>query len=1005
MLFNRRITNIYFLCIAIISVVPQITPVTPYSTWVPLIFVLTVSAIKDAWEDIRRKKSDNIVNNRLYYVLRNGHYVKMKNQEISVGDIVKIRVDQEIPADMVVLKSSNAHGLVYADTANLDGETNLKTYKTKSETKNIRYKEVKRMNGTINAEVNHQNLYKFYGNIIDDGSYFPNETPLNEENLLLRGSRLRNTKYCVGVVVYAGKDTKIMINSNEVPSKFSATDRIINKVVVAVFVFKFLACVGCAISHALFEYEVADLSFYLLPTADERTPVFRGFLVFFSYFAIFSYFIPISLMVSLEIARLIQAMFMMWDIDCVSETGEGMSVKNSNLNDELARANYIFCDKTGTLTENKMEFDKCSVGFTPYSKIRNGELLRLILDPDSDEDEVERLKEYLTILAVCNTTMPELDEDGNIVYQSQSPDEICLCNFARDNGFVLKERRYNELILDILGDQVTFTILTTMEFTSERKKMSVILRTPDDKIFLYSKGADSPMLEGLSSSEDQDLIKETNIYLEKYSAEGLRTLLVCKRELTVEEFEDFHKQFTAASTLLEGRSEEIDRINSKMEIELSLVGCTAIEDKLQEGVPETIAYFLESGIKVWMITGDKQATAINIAMSCNLIAQDTEKVIINAYTKEEAKRQLDNALLMASNHDKVALVIDGASLPTVFSHYKLQFLEICKLCVSVVCCRATPLQKALIVRMMKKGTNAITLSIGDGANDVSMLMEAHIGVGIYGKEGSQAARSSDYAIHKFKDLQRLVCIHGRYNLIRSSGLIQYSFYKNLAMFLVQLWYAFFSGFSAQTLYDDIIMAVFNLVITSLPPLFLGIFERDIEESMILKYPKAHTQTMNGNEGFNYYNFMGWVLSALWHSLIIYFFTFGIFVGNDIIHGNGRTTGIWELGTLSASLGVVIVLMRAALQFQTWNWIIHFGIWASILAYIILFSVQAQFVGLLPNMWNVFQQLFSSGNFFLIVIGGLVAALLPDFITVYIRRNYFPKTHHILQELEKKKKAL
>lgn len=620
---------------------------------------------------------------------------------------------------------------------------------------------------------------------------------------------------------------------------------------------------------------------------------------------------------------------MMWDASMVSDedgTLKGMTVKNSNLNDELARVSYIFCDKTGTLTENRMVFDKASIGGVSYTKARNRQLYKLMKksnkasfgnlsnrsggsatmdvtedddttdmpETETSEDQVLKVLDFVLLLAVANTsqveyynpeeeaaikfgkkkkkkskkkkskkakktqgddpvdisTIHESDEEEDeeakakkrttIRYQAQSPDEICLCNFARDNGVVLKERRNTELVVDVFGEEQVYEILQVMEFTSDRRRMSVILRQPDGKIVMYSKGADSIMMARLSDDVPSGIRKRTQAHIDEFSLEGLRTLICGKKMLTDQEYNTFAQQYNAALAVIDGRDEKVEALSDAMERDFELVGCTAIEDKLQDGVPEAIAYFIAGGIKVWIITGDKQATAINIAKSCNLIQGGVETVIVNAESDEDCNAALDAALQIVNSKPRVALVIDGPSLPFAFSCGS-KLLAVSMKCEAVVVCRATPLQKALVVRMIKRGTNALTLAVGDGANDVSMLQEAHIGVGIHGKEGSQAARSGDYAIYAYRHLKRLVCIQGRYNLLRSSALIQFSYYKNLAMFLVQLWFSFFNGFSGNPIYESFIMAVFNVIITAAPPLLIGIFERDVRERMLEKFPQAHRQ--------------------------------------------------------------------------------------------------------------------------------------------------------------------
>lgn len=310
--------------IAIVSLIPSISPLSPGTTWGPLIFVLAVSAIKDAIEDIIRWRSDSEVNNREYEVLRDGKFVKLRNKHVQVGDIVCIHRDEEAPADCVILSTSDPDGIAYVDTANLDGETNLKPYKARPETKQLSRRQVKRVTAKISATVNNPNLYKFQGNIeitpndrfdaamnddednmdetedagadsvqmkkiTADGEYpfYGQKLSLDEKNLMLRGARLRNTKYCYAGVVYAGLETKMQLNANNPPSKFSMTDALLNRVVIVVFCFKILACIGCAVANTLFELQYAPRGSENYLQTDDN-PVWRGFLSFWSYFAVFS---------------------------------------------------------------------------------------------------------------------------------------------------------------------------------------------------------------------------------------------------------------------------------------------------------------------------------------------------------------------------------------------------------------------------------------------------------------------------------------------------------------------------------------------------------------------------------------------------------------------------------------------------------------------------------------------------------------------------------------------
>ena len=305
---------------------------------------------------------------------------------------------------------------------------------------------------------------------------------------------------------------------------------------------------------------------------------------------------------------------------------------------------------------------------------------------------------------------------------------------------------------------------------------------------------------------DDNVRSKTNEDIDGFSQLGLRTLLVCYKEMSEEEYEEWNQIYYEAETYVgdpKDKKKKLADAALRIEKDFQLIGCSAIEDRLQQMVPETIHNLLRANIKVWVITGDKQETAVNIGHSCKLLKNNMEIVYINATDEENCREILKSSIETHCKEEKsdddkeLAVVIDGATLVWALTpELSPQLLQITSLCHSVVCCRVSPLQKALIVRLMKEYTKEVCLSIGDGANDVSMIQEAHIGVGIFGKEGTQAARSADYAIRQFRHLIRLLTVHGRYSYIRNCGLIQYSFYKNVAAFLVQFWFAFYSGYSA-----------------------------------------------------------------------------------------------------------------------------------------------------------------------------------------------------------------
>ena len=525
----------------------------------------------------------------------------------------------------------------------------------------------------------------------------------------------------------------------------------------------------------------------------------------------YTYVIPISLFVTMELVRLGQGMHMASDAKMKfrNEAADGtvtfvpMRASNTSLNEDLGRVEYVFSDKTGTFTQNSMRMAKFFVLGTRFDEMETpGVLLSQVLTNDLvDPKLLKTTKLFCRALALCHGVIPSFDPKiQELIYESQSPDETALLQGVKRNGYTLLSRNKSKMTVEITGQEESFEILNVIEFDSARKRMSVIMRTPEG-IHIYCKGADNIMFERLGPKNDPKVLEEATNALNEFSNVGLRTLVIGYRKLSEQEYLEFKKAYEGAEVALEGREVELSMASSMVECDFQLLGCTAIEDRLQDKLPETIEYLLNAEIKLWLLTGDKQETAINIGLSSRLINNDMELLILNGASPSQCEANMDEMLLQMKNEpEKIfALVVNGDVLKQVFDGAnKQKFLAIGTNCRSVICTRVTPLQKALVVRLVKDNyPNSTTLAIGDGANDVSMIQEAHIGVGIMGKEGTQAVRASDYAFGEFRFLQRLLAVHGRYNYLRLSNLIYFCFYKNFVFILIQFFFGFHNAWTGQ----------------------------------------------------------------------------------------------------------------------------------------------------------------------------------------------------------------
>ncbi|XP_064413920.1 phospholipid-transporting ATPase IB [Latimeria chalumnae] len=639
----RKAANAFFLFIALLQQIPDVSPTGRYTTLVPLLFILTVAGIKEIIEDYKRHKADNIVNKKKTTVLRTGNWQTVTWKEVAVGDIVKTTNGQHLPADMVIVSSSEPQAMCYIETSNLDGETNLKVRQGLSVTANLQAREdVMKMTGKIKCEGPNRHLYDFTGNLCLDGN---RPVPIGPDQILLRGAQLRNTQWILGLVVYTGHDTKLMQNSTKAPLKRSNVDRVTNMQILVLFCILLVMALISSVGAFVWNRKHSGVDWYLAATDYTSTNFGYNLLTFI---ILYNNLIPISLLVTLEVVKFTQALFINWDIDMhYAETDTPAMARTSNLNEELGQVKYLFSDKTGTLTCNIMHFKKCTVAgiayghfpevekecssedfssLPPSSEVCEFDDPTILDNIKNNHPTAAQIREFLTLMAVCHTVVPEKDGD-QIIYQASSPDEGALVKAARKLGFNFTGRTPHSVIIEVLGNEQSYEILNVLEFSSNRKRMSVIVRTPSNELRLYCKGADSVIFERLAQNSQHK--EETITHLQQFATEGLRTLCFAYTDLSENTYEEWLEAHHKASTTLKDRAQNLEECYELIEKNLLLLGATAIEDRLQAGVPETISTLMKAQIKIWVLTGDKQETAINIGYSCRLVSQSMSLIIVN----------------------------------------------------------------------------------------------------------------------------------------------------------------------------------------------------------------------------------------------------------------------------------------------------------------------------------------------------------------------------------------
>ncbi|CAK9825826.1 Probable phospholipid-transporting ATPase 7 [Anthophora retusa] len=1148
----HRVANIYFIFIVLLNWVPAINAFGKEIAMIPVIFVLGVTALKDYFEDRRRLASDRRVNNFTcrVYVSEDDRYAKVAWKDVKVGDLVHLSNNELVPADVLLLRSSDPQGVAYIDTCNLDGETNLKQRQVVRGFLDFQdtFRPAK-FRSVIEVDQPSTRIYRFHGAVVHPNG---GRVPVSTENLLLRECLLKNTDFVEGIVIYAGHETKAMLNNGGPRYKRSRLEKQMNKDVIWCVVILVILCVIGATGCRFWLSDYNGLTFVpFIPQLQD--PNYESMLTFWTFVIILQVMIPLSLYVTIEMAKVGQVYHIGHDSALYdTETGRSAECRALNITEELGQVQYIFSDKTGTLTENKMLFRRCAVGGQDYSHSGDGE--NLVPSSRLKEDLLittfrQHLQEFLVVLAICNTVVvnsqphydtmnssgvieepqkngeeggrytrmvdsrsltpspviplstlphptnsldetvssissivemesvlnnsaklpnkllrpkflnvtsipslgmgllgrklspngahkrrsplsPVIDSSGKngdellptaAIYEAESPDELALVNAARAYDVKLLKRTARSAIVSLPDKSIlTFEILHVLPFDSNRKCMSVLVRHPlTDEVILYSKGADTAILSSLISHEESSITTiKIRQHLQSYARQGLRTLLIAKKSLTTQEYENWRQAHSEAELAMENRDFRIKESYRNLESHLSLLGATGIEDKLQAGVPETMATLMAAGIVVWVLTGDKPETAVNIAYAARLFSPAMQLLWLQARSKTVAEALIHGYLESARkesivqgndnireirmfNRDPVeneahridspwpkqrALVVDGKTLTVILdprSGLTRLFLELTKTCSSVLACRATPLQKAYIVRIVKEQLGMRTLAIGDGANDVSMIQTADVGVGITGHEGTQAVMAADFAISRFSMLSRLLLLHGHWCYDRLSRMILYFFYKNATFIFLIFWFQLYCGFTGSVMMDQIYLMLYNLIFTSVPPLVLGVYDRVASPAVLMSMPHLYKR---GRLGLVYQPYSFWITiaDALYQSIIIFFINEGIYYDTTI--------DIWEFGTTVMTCCIVVMLCHVAIEIKSWT-VIHFlavtGSLGVFFGFCLIYNIVCvNCMGLLCSYW-VMEMAVMRYTYWLTVTLTCVLALLPRLLFKTIMSTISP----------------
>lgn len=952
--------NLYFLIVAISQFVPALQVGYLFTYVAPLVFVLSITILKEAYDDFQRYKRDKEANSQLYDKLTPNGLHKIPSSQIQVGDLIQVETNQRAPADLILLRTTEKSGASFIRTDQLDGETDWKLRKAVVPTQKLKSNQkLATLSASVYAEPPKKDIYNFVGNftVLDSNGNHLHTEPLNVENTIWANTVVASGTI-IGLVIYTGTDTRSVMNASKPRTKTGSLDLELN----------FLAKVLFGLLVFLAFLLVALNKFYG-----------KWFITFFRFILLFSSIIPISLRVNLDMGKTLYSFFIMRDKQI-----EGTVVRTSTIPEELGRISYLMSDKTGTLTQNEMIFKKLHLGVTSFSKetlddlveyldkaynrekeVKN-DMLSVFSESKMKKDLPERVKTSITALALCHNVTPTKDDLGNINYQASSPDEIALVKFTESVGVTLHARDMHSITLKNPNDELeTYTVLNIFPFTSETKRMGIVVR--DDatqKIYFYMKGADVVMTK----------IVQKNDWLDEecgnMAREGLRTLVFGMKELSEEQYNQWSEKFNEANKAINDREAKIQNTIELLEENLVLLGLTGVEDKLQVDVKPTLEMLRNAGIKIWMLTGDKIETATCIAISARLVSRVQSIYTFVAKTEEEAYTHLN----IFSTRKDTALVIDGNSLQLCLDNYRDKFVAVACKSPSVVCCRCSPTQKAEIVKLIKEYTKLRTCAIGDGGNDVSMIQAADVGIGIVGKEGKQASLAADFSINQFSYIARLLLWHGRNSYKRSARLSQFIIHRGLIISFMQAIFSSIFYFAAIALYSGWLMVGYSTFYTMLP-VFSLVLDNDVSEEIAFQFPELYQELQKGRS-LSLKTFFIWCFISIYQGGVIMLLAIVLF-----------DTSFYSIVSITFTTLILTELSNVAFEIRTWHWLMVAAEVITIIIYIAsLFILKGYFDLTFILSWGFVWR----------VVLITAVTTLPIYIVRFAKRRCDPPAYSKLQ---------
>ena len=767
----KSFLNIFFIINTVLSSIKILSTKSLSSSLTPLITVIAIGLVLDSIEEIKRYRNDLKTNNTKTKVYKNEKLRNTVWSKIKIGNLLKVKKDENIPADLLVIFSSNKEGNLYLQTSNIDGETNLKERDSLNHTQKIffdknfkkNYHNLKTLfshennntdteapNCIIEVEQPNKNIYEANGSIIFSGN---NKIYFDIKNVAIRGAKLKNTEFIYGIVIYTGKDTKIMKNITKHKVKSATIDKWVDNIVIIILIIRFIYIIVFMLIGMMMRYKylpsyddsdknkvIYDYIFYYkhYNGSKDQQNFLESVKYFTAHFICSEKLLPTSVVLLSAISKVIQSLFLEFlEKPLRQKENEKMKCLTTELLSDLGSVKYIFSDKTGTLTKNETQFKACSI-FTHlfdendnydenmnfisksnaysmsksnnnlnYSKmlstasksnfsnnfdvnniLKRLKLRNIPIDIKNIkgcpfQNQGEALEEFMLNMALNHDILVESKVDNetknikkkkkiyineDINYEGTNPDEITLVGVAKELGFCFMGKIGNEIkirkriynINDINGiNEINnninsntnntyeirkFQLLLKIPFISARQRSSVVVKDLSlNKIKIYNKGSDIKIFEKINEYSKKNILEITKDHVNNFARRGLRTLCYSYKVIPQEEWDKWFNEYNIlreAKKTNNSLEQKFEALYDTLEKDCFLLGATALEDQLQNGVKDDIQQFIEAGINFWMITGDKMDTAESIGHSIKLFDSDTEVFKIKGNNLNEIIRRM-----------------------------------------------------------------------------------------------------------------------------------------------------------------------------------------------------------------------------------------------------------------------------------------------------------------------------------------------------------------------------